>query len=245
MTRCPTCGGLNVPPRIPTAVAPVTADVAVALHDVLGRAQLAQADRAAGVELLRRVADLGAHAELAAVGEARRGVDVDAGGVDAQLERARRDGVPGHDRLRVAAAVGVDVLDRLLDGVDDLHGQHERQELLVPVRVASRRRARPPAPRRPAPACARRRAARRPRRAARRARAAGTPAAASAWTSSVSAALHTPGRWVLAFRTIALGLSRSAPASTYDVAVARRRVDHRHGRDALQRRLQALARRAG
>ena len=64
-------------------------DVPVALHDVLERAQLAQPDRAARVELLRRVADLGAHAELAAVGEARRGVHVDAGGVDAALEGAR------------------------------------------------------------------------------------------------------------------------------------------------------------
>ena len=47
------------------------------------------ADRAARVQLLRRVADLGAHPELAAVGEARRGVDVHAGGVDAELEGAR------------------------------------------------------------------------------------------------------------------------------------------------------------
>ncbi len=69
------------------------ADVARALDQVLERAQLAQADRAAGVELLGRVADLGAHPELAAVGEPGRGVDVHAGGVDAELERARGGGV--------------------------------------------------------------------------------------------------------------------------------------------------------
>ena len=68
-------------------------DLAVALDQVLERAQLAQADRAAGVQLLRRVADLGAHPELAAVGEARRGVDVDAGRVDAELEGPRGGGV--------------------------------------------------------------------------------------------------------------------------------------------------------
>ena len=67
--------------------------MAVALDDVLERAQLAQRDRPARVELLGRVADLGAHPELAAVGEARRGVDVDAGRVDALLERARGDRV--------------------------------------------------------------------------------------------------------------------------------------------------------
>ena len=54
------------------------ADLAVAVDDVLERRQLAQADRAAGVQLLGRVADLGAHPELEAVGEAGRGVDVDA-----------------------------------------------------------------------------------------------------------------------------------------------------------------------
>ena len=66
------------------------ADVTRALDQVLERAQLAQPDRAAGVELLGRVADLGAHPELAAVGEARRRVDVHARGVDAELERAGR-----------------------------------------------------------------------------------------------------------------------------------------------------------
>src|SRR4051812_34392169 len=78
-TRWPACGGLNVPPRMPRRRGPRgSADVPVALHEVLVRAQLAQADGAARVELVRGVADLRAHAELAAVGEAGRGVDVDA-----------------------------------------------------------------------------------------------------------------------------------------------------------------------
>ena len=76
-TRWPRCGGLNVPPSRPTR-ATSYADLPRALDEVLERAQLAQADRAARVQLLRRVADLRAHAELPAVGEARRGVDVDA-----------------------------------------------------------------------------------------------------------------------------------------------------------------------
>src|SRR5512133_3277428 len=98
--------GADVDSAAPDASAP---DVAVPVDDVLERAQLAQPDRAAGVQLLRRVADLGAHPELAPVGEARRGVDVDAGGIDATLERAGRRGAVGHDRLRVARAVRVDV----------------------------------------------------------------------------------------------------------------------------------------
>ena len=67
----------------------VSATWPVALDQVLERAQLAQPDRPASVELLGRVADLGAHPELVAVGEARRGVDVHTGGVDAELEGPR------------------------------------------------------------------------------------------------------------------------------------------------------------
>ena len=85
------------------------------------------------MQLLRRVPDLRAHAELAAVREARGGVDVHAGGIDPQLEGTGRRHALGDDRLRVAAAVRVDVIDRLLHRVDNLHGQHERQELGVPI----------------------------------------------------------------------------------------------------------------
>src|SRR5271167_3072859 len=70
--RCPRCGGLKVPPRIPSERSPACdppalaagrsrADVSVAFDEVLDRAQLAQPDRPARVQLLRGVADLGAH----------------------------------------------------------------------------------------------------------------------------------------------------------------------------------------
>ena len=39
-------------------------------------------------------------------------------------------------------------------------------------------------------------------------------AAMSRWTSSVSAALQTPGRWTLALRMIRIAISGSAAAST-------------------------------
>src|SRR3954454_22230435 len=127
------CGGLNVPPRIPTEAIRLWADVAVAGDDVLERAQLAHADRAARMQLLSRVADLRAHPELAAVGEARGCVDVHAGRVDPQLERASSGGVAGDDRLRMPGAVRVDVCDRVVDGVHDADGEDQRQELLAEV----------------------------------------------------------------------------------------------------------------
>ena len=60
--------------------------MAVALDEILEGAEFAQADRAPGVKLLGRVADLGSLAELAPVGEAGGRVDIHAGGVDAELE---------------------------------------------------------------------------------------------------------------------------------------------------------------
>src|SRR5205809_7145447 len=96
-------------------------DLSVAVDDVLERAELAKPDQRTRVELLRGVADLGPYAELPAVGEARRGVDVDARRIDAQRERARRGDALGDDRFRVPAPVHVDVLDRLLDRGHDLH----------------------------------------------------------------------------------------------------------------------------
>ena len=57
-------------------------------HELVG-GELARADRAARMQLLGRVADLGAHAEHAAVGEARGGVHVDAGRVDRPGEGPR------------------------------------------------------------------------------------------------------------------------------------------------------------
>ena len=106
-TRWPTWGGLNVPPSSPTRstaqgrIWPSPSTRYLNVHSSRS------ADRPAGVQLLGRVADLGAHPELAAVGEARRGVDVDAGGVDAELEGARGARVAGQDRLGVARAVGL------------------------------------------------------------------------------------------------------------------------------------------
>src|SRR5215211_9294661 len=107
------CGGLNAPPRTPTAeTAAPSAHLAVAAEDVLGGRQLAQAGWAASVQLLRRVADLGAHPELETIGEPRRRVDIDRRGIHRARERLggllrRRD-----DRLRVACAVAVDMVDR-------------------------------------------------------------------------------------------------------------------------------------
>src|SRR6478672_3844644 len=88
------------------------ANVPVALDQVLDGAQLAQADRSARVELLRRVSDLRLHAAL---------------------EGTRRGSVAGDDRLRMAAAVARDVRDGLLERIHDTDRQRERQVLRRPV----------------------------------------------------------------------------------------------------------------
>src|SRR4029079_11649343 len=122
------------PPALP-------ADLARAVGQVLKLAELAQADRAASVQLLRRVADLGPHAELAAVGEAGRGVDVDAGRVDAELECPRRVDRARDDGLGMAGAVLADVVDRLVDRVDDFDGEDQGEELGCAVLIGGGRHA--------------------------------------------------------------------------------------------------------
>src|SRR5829696_7426700 len=98
------CGGLNAPPRTPTA-ATSAPDLPVAVDDVLEGRQLSEADGSARMKLLGGIADLGAHPELEAVGEAGRGVHVHHGRVDSVGKRLR--GVIGgrDDRLRVPSAV--------------------------------------------------------------------------------------------------------------------------------------------
>ena len=64
-------------------------------------------------------ADLGAEAELAAVGELGRGVVQHDGRVDLRQELLRRRGIVGDDGVGVMRAVVLDVVDGAGDAVDD------------------------------------------------------------------------------------------------------------------------------
>ena len=88
-------------------------------HDVplpdklpLGRQQPLDADGPARVDPRRADPDLGAEAEPEAVGEPRRRVGEDAGGVDRVDELGDGGVAGGEDGVGVAAAVRVDVGDR-------------------------------------------------------------------------------------------------------------------------------------
>ena len=93
-------------------------DLAVAAHDVLEARQLLDADRAARVQLAGGDTDLGAEAELAAVGELRRGVVQHDGGIDLAQEALGGAVVGRHDGVGVLRAVARDVLDGAGDAVD-------------------------------------------------------------------------------------------------------------------------------
>src|SRR5437762_5974551 len=93
-------------------------DLAVPADDVFVAGELLGADRAAGVQLAGGDADLGAHAELAAIGELGRGVVQHDGGIDLGEEALRRGAVLRHDRLGVARAVPADMGERAVDAVD-------------------------------------------------------------------------------------------------------------------------------
>jgi hypothetical protein len=89
-------------------------------HAVFERCQLLDANRPARMHLAGGDADLGAHAELAAVGELGRGVVQQDGRVDLVEEPLDRRGVLGDDRLGVVRRVGFDMVDRFTDSVDQL-----------------------------------------------------------------------------------------------------------------------------
>ena len=92
------------------------------------------------MQLLSGDANLGAQPEHAAVGEAGRRVDVHGSSVHARGERLGRAVRLGHDSLRVARAVAVDVLNRAADAVHHADRDFQIQELGVEVVFGGQRR---------------------------------------------------------------------------------------------------------
>src|SRR5437762_4445173 len=135
--RCAACGGSKVPPnrpiRIPGACGGRTRrggcitcakgtverssrpDLPGAAHAIFEAGELLDADRATGVQLAGGDADLGAEAELAAIGELGRGVVQHDRRIDLVEEFLCRGLVLGDDRVGVVRAVALDVLDRCGD----------------------------------------------------------------------------------------------------------------------------------
>src|SRR3954471_22495237 len=119
--RTPVTTVAGVPTRsastsVQTSSVSGSASVSMTGHDVLRRGHLGQPHRAAGVQLLRGDADLGAEPELAAVGEPGAGVHHDRGRVDHGAEPLGGVQRSGDDGLRVAGRVPTDVLDGRLQG---------------------------------------------------------------------------------------------------------------------------------
>src|SRR6266850_8224267 len=143
MARCAACGGLNEPPSRPMRMPLVWKGMACAADcDCISRVtactgrcsrprlpgavnaifearQLLGANRAAGVEFAGGNPDFGAEAELAAVGELRRGVVQHDRGIDLAEEFLGGLCILGHDRIGMMRAVIVDMRDRLVEAVDD------------------------------------------------------------------------------------------------------------------------------
>src|SRR6201999_305563 len=89
-----------------------------AVDAVFEAGELLGADRPARVELAGGNADLGAEAELAAVGKLRRGIVEHDSGFAFLEESLRGRIVFGHDRIGVVRAVILDMRYRPVDAVD-------------------------------------------------------------------------------------------------------------------------------
>src|SRR5262249_40821237 len=105
---------------------------------ILEGGELLDAHRAARVHAAGGDADLGAEAELAAVGELGRGVVQHDRRIDLRHELVRRRLVGGDDRVGVVRAVALHVGDRLVDAVDDFHRDDGVEEFGAPVLLARR-----------------------------------------------------------------------------------------------------------
>src|SRR5436190_15454539 len=148
MARWAACGGLNEPPsrpmRIPLVWNGITllADCSIngatagaalcakslrrsrprlpgAVDAIFEAGQLLGANWPAGVEFAGGDPDFGAEAELAAIGELRRGVMQHDRGIDLVEEPRSGASVLRHDRIGVMRAMIVDMRDRLIEAVDD------------------------------------------------------------------------------------------------------------------------------
>src|SRR5262245_52263206 len=90
--------------------------------------QLIQAHRAARAHFVRADADLGAHAEFAAVGKARAGVPINGSAVHFGEESMRGGFVLRDDAIAVGAAITVDMLD---GGPNAIHNPNVEDVIVI------------------------------------------------------------------------------------------------------------------
>ena len=202
----------------------------------LNAGELLDADRPARMQAAGGDADLGAEAELAAVGELRRGIVQHDGRIDLAQEFLRRRRVRGDDRVGVVRAVMLDVRDRAVDAVDHLGGDDRRRD------IRSTSPPRSPASRADRPRCV----ASSPRTSQPASSSMATSGlrcvdAAARSTSSVSAAPQTPVRRILALSTIDFAMSSVGRLVDIDVADAFEMREHRHARLRLHAGDETLA----
>ena len=90
-----------------------------------------------GVDLARADADLGAQAELAAIIEARRGVDYHGRRIDPFDELARFLIIRRDNGFRMFRTVALDVMDRFVHVLHDAHGKDQIEIFFSPIGVGS------------------------------------------------------------------------------------------------------------
>src|SRR5208282_391029 len=141
---------MMAPPTRPSTspARPSSASLPATAYDVFVAGQLLDADRSARMKFIGTDADFRAHSEFAAVGELCGGVMQHDRAVDPVEEAFGGCGIGGHDRIRVARAVMLDVRDCRVDAVDDAYGNDGVEIFGVPILFGRRLDARIGLPRR-------------------------------------------------------------------------------------------------
>src|SRR3569833_1344962 len=112
--------------------------LSAAMDAVFEARQLLDADRPARMKLAGGNPDLGAEAELAAIGELRRGVMQHDRGIHLIEEFLSRRRILGHDGVGVMRAVLVDMRDRSIDAGDHFGGDDRIEIFRAPIVIAGR-----------------------------------------------------------------------------------------------------------
>src|SRR5215472_16773811 len=121
-----------------TVTAALRSRLSGAAYAVFEAGQLFDSDRSTGVEPSGGNADLGAEAELAALGELRRRIVQHDRRVDLAQEFLRSLAIFGHDRVGMMRAIALDMRDRGIDAIDHPGGENGVEIFGAPVLLGRR-----------------------------------------------------------------------------------------------------------
>lgn len=137
--KMPVVHGIEGPAHDANAFVHVLAsNLSLTAHEILDRREGHCPHGATRMELLGAYAYLGPETKLAPIGETRRGVRIDDGGIDLALETVDGAHVLGDDALGMPRSIGIDMGNRLVDSCHALDADLHVEILGAPILLGCR-----------------------------------------------------------------------------------------------------------